>query len=907
MTAAEYMVTFDGCPYRFGTGGVVAPTSTDADWPEATGTVPTLVVGGLVYPRGTIEERLRPIDGTVEVSGFNFTLHDPIAEAGPAAGYPVVTWLGTRKETVKTSTELASDIAATGNGTFSVAYGSDFPTGAQVVYVEHEALYCSGRSGGTFTINASPSGRARYGSRAVAHVRDPSNSFAPTVYKDFPGFERRRVVLWHIDAAQVARPIWRGYCQRAPRLTSGNDPSAGALYEFQCESAAQVELAQPVGMPASITRPRGFNSDAIVATVMPTRRAASPTHHGQSSDQTTVDDPINDTLADALAQTSRRLLESLGGPDAGYQVTLAHEEGRVVLRVVSAAANGSPIYGGLRIRGTGINASATNNDNDLAGNAHTQVFAVDGGEYSPECLVFVELNTPSQPFPIASGAGFPTSWAAVTVDDTTNRTSVQTMLRGELAPGAWLVLSPDPGASSPVDTTAAPFFVGVVAIEGDASQSTLWNDGARTLTLERAIPLTLTTRVSTSHWVHGIEHGLFDRAALGSFADPRNWDWTAVDAVVAATSGASSPRVWYFDGAKKLGDVIRDACALDGCGVAVRASRLCVIPFAPPLPNTPVAATFDADDDFVGKPSWTTFPDGIANVVSVESERLKIVVRDQRSISRNGPGREVKLSLTGIEDARLIAGVNPFEIARTILSRVLGIWSIPVALARFTVSIASLHAVFVGDYVGVTDWLMPDGTGGRGLADVTCQVIGRAVDLGASTIAFEAIIYDHGNLAAYAPCVRVAALNPARTVVTVATSYLGATLGTGESDTPVATLTDYAGSDRSDYAGTAGDGGTGFFAAGDKVTLVLRDSTTLTTEDATVLSVDTAAKTITLTGAVAASWATALAASAVVDVVYSDYDTSGLQAAQKGYAFVCDYLAPYFIGGSSDPAQTWSP
>jgi hypothetical protein len=324
------------------------------------------------------------------------------------------------------------------------------------------------------------------------------------------------------------------------------------------------------------------------------------------------------------------------------------------------------------------------------------------------------------------------------------------------------------------------------------------------------------------------------------------------------------------------------------------------VPFAPPLPNTPVAASLDADVDFVEKPTWGAFEDGIANVISVESERLTIVVKDQRSLSRHGPGRTLTLKLSGLEDPRLLNGVSPFEVARSIISRVLGVWSIPVALAKFAVSLEYVHTIFLGDYVQITDWLLPDGAGGRGLTNVVGQVVARSVDVVRGVVALEAIIYDHGNLAGYAPCVRVAALNGGRTVATIDTAYIAATGDT-------ATLTDYAGSDRTDYEGVADDGGTGWFEAGDKVRLIIRDSTTLTVEDATILSVDTAAKTITFTGAVGAAWATALGAGDIVDIIPASYDTSGLSATQKTFGYVCDHNEPFEIGASGDPPQTWSP
>src|SRR5207253_1991358 len=99
--------------------------------------------------------------------------------------------------------------------------------------------------------------------RATSHVVDAATSFGEYVTADFPGFMMRKCILWEVDHANVARPLWRGICTR-PRLNRD-----GASYDLYCDSIWTRHADTPLGVPAAITQAHGYDARCIDLFVPP--------------------------------------------------------------------------------------------------------------------------------------------------------------------------------------------------------------------------------------------------------------------------------------------------------------------------------------------------------------------------------------------------------------------------------------------------------------------------------------------------------------------------------------------------------------------------------------------------------------------------------------------------------------
>jgi hypothetical protein len=873
----SFALTIDGCPAVFTSAAAVTDGEGD-DWPLTAAAFPFT----LETPKGTIRERMKPLDGDLDVSGMTFRLIDVEVEG---EGYYLVSRLGTLSAGNNPSTEIASDIESSGTTSFTVADGSEFAASG-VCWIGQEAIEFT-RSGNTFSVVE----RAVHASRAVAHRRDTGNSFAPAVFKFFPGFERRRVILWH-NLDGVTRPLWRGYCMRAPRLAAD-----GASYELQCESAWSVEKDMRLGIPTAKFRMRGYDLEQIIALLLPT--APPDTGHSPyrssryvNSFIRTVEANIRDDLQDALSAVESSFRTLLGGggstPPAAYKDQLSFS-----LKLIP---------------GSGIEWEATlgNVDFDLtlkvAGVPYTEksVEQSNGSRHAvvvvpvPDALLAYDIghNNGRVSIPVNTLAGMPGSFAPTTVDeaDDVNTTTIGLSLRTgpDSMGGRQLLVMPTATTSNPPRING----VGrIIVLDSQVQYPYLEGHRGTGIRFSSGAALLLTTTVDTTHWIYGLRRGLFAEQ-VGSAGDPRNWNWDFARAVVEATDSGNSRRSWTFDGETKTGEFVTSLAALNGCGIGIRESRMAIVPFRGALPTDTPAVSISSSA-FTAKPTWSTFPDGLANIVELSIGENTIVVKDQASISRYGQARTIKLTLSGASDSAYEA-MTPSQIVSELLSRVLGLWSRPTALAKITVAAADyMHSVYVGDTVKITEWMLPTGDGNRGIVNRPMQVIGRDLDLRTGDLTLEGVIYDLGNVSGYAPALKVSGRDGNDTVI-AARSYLG------ESNT----LTDYTGN-----IGGASDGGVSKFAPGDKVRLIRCDVTTLEYEDFEVDAIAPATSgnsTITFNTTMSSTFRDHIDNGEWVELFYMPYDTSGLPASQKEYAWVASHTTGK-IGSSSDPAKVWSP
>jgi hypothetical protein len=873
-------ISFDACPYLFATEGVSSlPTSTDADWSTdwfcATDT--------LEWFDRTIKEGGTPIDGGAVTGSQSFFVHDATVSTGPAAGHSIMSWLATRFPSSIASTQLSATLSASAH-TFTVVDGAQLDTLPRVVWIEREAILCTGRVGSTVTVSSVPEGRGYYGSRAVAHSIDSSHGAAvqPEVWAEFPWVTKRRVVLWRVRDG-VATPEWRGYASRSPRLDSG-----GAKFEIQCEDVWKFSSGQILGLPNAVARLRAYSAYGLqIGLLITDVGGGGPTRYESQIWNDDPDETVIETLDELFRAAILRVQLQLVADSRAVSIDAYLEGGRPSLRATASNVGGLTIF--VRLGDEYVSGAG----GIVTTNTWRAEVQLDG---APGALTVID-SARRRNIAVTSAPDYPATWPSVTRTDGGVVTFLEQILRGEYDADNWLTIHPvstDLGRAM-VDGT------GVIEQKLPFStppRRTSWRFAAAA-TLVRA-----TAHIRSDHFAYALKHVIADSLGIvQSMLDPRDWNLDELaDRIVRITELRGAAVEWFLDGTSRLDDLTSAACTMLGLSIAVRRSRLCVIAWQPPLPTDSVVATLSTTDLVPGVlPQWTTMPDGLINTATVENDQVRLGVRDGRSFGRYGQGRTVATSLDGSPLYRSLLS-QPRELGNQIMSRMIAMWSEPVAVGTISVPLgvweSTIHA---GDYVRVSEWLLPNGAGGRGWNDVV-QVISRTRNTKQERMELTLLAYNRSNLAGYAPAARVQSISSA-TLTLVDPVYIAGS--------------DYAGSDLPGYASVplpgyspaaANDGGASRWAPGDAVELRLWDSWTDTRYEAVVLSVNPATRQVVLTAPVPTSptnWPTQ-ATAGFVQLRSARRGATGFQASQKNFAAVGDD-ATNTIGGTSEPAKFWSP
>lgn len=890
----DYALTIDGLPYYATTGTLPVVLWNELNDPDEPRGATALTA--LEMPKGGWTERMRLVEGDLEVGGMTFELHDVTPSTGIAAGQPWLTWLASRQPIEIDSAILSTTMTAAATtfvltSTSASAVSGSIPC---VLWVDDEAINCASYNGGTQTVTVATDGRGYYGTKAKAHTVDVEFGVVPEAWVAPPWINRRRVLLWRIDdAAGTAHVVWRGYANR-PRLSPN-----GASWQLQCEPAWTVDRARPLGIPTASTRVRGY-SPSVIAFGALTGNTLNLFGTSTARDATAG---IFGTLDELLSWAKTSLHAQLAGISGvtSAVVDLQRFRSQVTLRLQLTSVD--PLLPPYRPRYIAAQIS-------VAGEVTTgPVTTTDPQVSSCEAdmpsaaislpLDYDEANPPS--IPVTTTVGLSSIAAATPLTNGPHTTSVQTALIGKVDENTLLVVYVT--ATDPDDTTLnGPSITGGFRFF-DAKTGRVIDDrydGVRRshAVILSAVRLQLGARVTTTHWAYGLAGLLADSShARGGF-DTRNFDTGSLGAVARITENENAGRDWNLTGEQTLGDLVVPTLAADGCCPAIVADgKVGFAALRNPLINETVAATFTSANFVAGtRALWEDGPAGIVNVATLEVGDSKVTINDQRSIGRYGQGRVASFKLQGLEYAGDISDAR--VLGSRLLSRILQVFGEPVAVVKWTTpmgasggSVGFLDAAYCGDIVAVTDATTPNGVGGRVNTLRRCQVIARTIDLARGTIQWEALALPVAY--AYAPAIRVTSISGA--VITADYQYV--LEGGGDA-------TDYAGT----TTGSGGNRGVTKFVAGDRVKLLLRDSTTYDYYSAVVLSVNGGAGTITLTASVPTTptdWP-AVCGTGMVDLVYDDYETSGIQAAQKQYAYGGGGNAVWGgIGATTDKSRRW--
>lgn len=910
-----FVLTVDGCALLFAEPGVTGVSWTgarDPDWCQASDAAQWSVHATLDVRDGLAwTETVEPLDGATRVSGLTFRLlSTAVLDA----------LLATSETLGAASTVLTASATATALS-LSVGDASIF-TAPGTAWVDREAVRITAAGGGTLTVAAG--GRGAYGSRAAAHNLDAADGYAPEVYAAFPGFARRRVVLWLArlegGAAYDPVPVWRGLVTTAPRLTAD-----GTAWELPCEHVATALADVRIGVPAGGVRVQGYQStyEWLAGVSGYVTVGGSQLAFGETLGPGSAYRSLND-----VAQTlSERLRVQLAAKGITGAVLVTTDGGGLVLRM--ASVTGTRAHADLFAMGPTPSVGLDWDAGATLDPSATARLAM------PPALVECLYGEPT-PLPLASVAELPaTGWSSYDASDGPGLTVRATQcLVSALRDGWRLTATPsaDDVAADNVVDRAARTFRGVVRLSGPAGATppatiegmfTFVANGGRAVSasgyIVGALAFGVSLAVEASSWVYGLRAALVEDTVLAGSAasidcDPDDWAWDRVEALRAALPETLQARRWVFDGTQTLAALLGEELKLAGGLLALRRSRLAPAPILVPTraDACDAAHTVNVHEELSGRPRWAQSPDGIINVATVTlgddgGATMRLVVTDRRSVAKYGPRNELEVEVRGLDvsDATLAAG--PDALLRQVLARTLGLWSEPVEYVTLTVAARYVDAIYLGDRVRFADWLLPNGRGGRGTAENAYRagvVVGRRVALGPDP-ALELTLAVWGAYAragGWAPACRVSAISGA--TLTVATGYVAGV----PSDGP----TDYAGSNLAGYAGqgpglatVANDGGAGWFVSGDRVRLVRRDVTTATTSSGIVSTVTPATRTIVLQAAPGGSWPT-WASTGIVDLVYDEYATAGLQAAQEDFAWIGD-RATRVVDGTTDELTRWAP
>lgn len=861
-----YALRIDGSPYLFTMGGI----STVNVWDDGDNPGQTIVEGVLDKPTGDISERLRPLEGELDSSALSFVLHDL-----PNSGVSIITDLFTRGLNNITKSYATASVAL-GDTSITVADPSLFVTPCDA-WIGQECVRVNSKVGSVLNVT-----RARYGSRAQAYAYDPTTGVAHEIFLSCPFLTRRRVTLYRVRESAalgwVAYVRWIGYADHAPRLNED-----GASWTLSCVPVWQREANNPLTSQTAGAVNDGF--DAKLIKIQFTRANDQGRIGAYGAGPKVQHHPNFQAALNAQCLELETKLRAAGGTNV--RVTGVVGRGKVT---VTCACNGLDEFELCLTIG---DVSETANSN-TTGNIRATVEIQMSPPTALTRVAFAGVGFPADRFTdIKPRPTMPTSDSSWTASQAGYAQSVTSTA---LLCCDWedYVLELDPRGMS-----AGTIINANDTTNCSASRTTI-KAAAKLRSKDPAVRLTEADKVPESlmeskqwrreialeadHWLYGLRWLLTDQVAVQSNSDTRNWDWTGIVRAAAATGGGTiAGAAWRVGPERNAGEFIANECMMRGACVGTKNGKLTIVAVQPPNAATTAAQTITTASLRTGMvPQWEDWADGLVTAVQVNSPLRELRVIDSVSRARYGDGATLTFSAEGLRSLQSLID-DPIAACRTMAQRPLRLWSDPVYLVRLPLTVEFAGVLNLGDVVQLTQPVIPDGLGARGVTNTKALVIGITESF-AGSIDVYCLIF--ATTYGYAPCARVSSI--AGSQLTLASAYAGS-------------AGDYAGSGLSGYQGTAGDKGASMFAVGDKVQLIQRDTATYNVEEHEVASVDTLGGKINLVAAPTAPWA----GYSLVDVRYSTY-TNCTTTQRAAYAFISDSATPpVIIAGVG--ARKWAP
>ena len=551
MSFCAYVLTVDGCPYSFATAGCPAMLSLPPgfaapvfDWADEW--VPQ--VGMLAWPEGSISERLALSDGQLSVGGLDFEIHADL----PLVGGPYAGELGLRLFTTRASRIAQSLLAASfesGDATMTLASTAGFPSGTQTVWCEQEALRVS-RSGSTLTVAAL--GWGYHGSRSEDHALDTARGYAPIVWAEFPGVERRRCTLWEVTEEGYATAVWRG------RITRPHLAEDGGVFVLSCDSVWDaVKDTRVVRDGGTVTLSGWFlhgvgslwGYSFLYASVRTATTQVISVPVADEAERTCA------TLDELVAVVQRRLQDALTAAGlSGLFVTLTYDETK---GITLTARGPSGDFSDVNLSMLGLPSfNATSTDNTVDTGVRTSTVTIDAEKIHAAYLPARAPALVPATVILDTSLGFPASFTEETVTSSPGLVVYRPALVGELDDeqfGENYLLSFAPSSVDAATSSAVGTFDFVPKSRGVRP----FPRGQIVLT--RPQTLTLVARINAEHWAYAIDYAFTTwSTARRAAIDARDWSRSLEPRVVGATEG--TPELararWYLDGERTFGELV---------------------------------------------------------------------------------------------------------------------------------------------------------------------------------------------------------------------------------------------------------------------------------------------------------------------------------------------------------------
>jgi hypothetical protein len=364
-------------------------------------------------------------------------------------------------------------------------------------------------------------------------------------------------------------------------------------------------------------------------------------------------------------------------------------------------------------------------------------------------------------------------------------------------------------------------------------------------------------------------------------------DWSRVEALGRRASAHGTRREYVVDIEEPFLDLYRNEASLNGYAVATWHGRVAMTLIREAAATE--ARSGALTSSYLRRGEVATVQevtDGLATSYRLHMPAPSedtITVNDQGAIAESGAGETIEATLPGgvlppgVDVATPALHTTVIDVASALLAP----WVRPYQVASWPGDLR-LAGHQIGDVVTLSEWLLPDQQGGRGLDGAVGTVLGKRVDIDAGTVDLR-LRLSPSTVAGYAPSALVSGITGAAVTL----------------DTVSVALCGFA-DPYNDDGSARTDGGASYFLPGDKVLLIeINDESPTTPFVGEVASVSGAV--VTLTSSPGATWE-GLAGTALQVMLVPD-DWSTCTSGQRAYAYQAD-AATYQLP-SSTAGRRW--
>ncbi len=808
------------------------------------------------------EENASPVQGTVDVGSLRFWLADS-ADA-------VTNTLGARDAQV--FTRLVGDHSASAT-TVTVESTAAFASSG-AIHIGRERVTYSGKTSTTFTGctrgTAGTSARKYVASGALFRVYEASTA------ERLPALTGRRCTVWlfALSAAGVATDPTLVYDGRIAAGAGIVDTSAWEIAVEHALKALDTESQAPTlslygyshGRVRRSTNVSSLASGEYVPLLCQWTYASG-------TRQYTLNDDAGDPDSGGWSESREQYLERWNrGAEAGGYAMAAALQARGVLRV-----SASDVTNDRRlVTWHGWVEANTFDPADPSDTRETATTYSTGGPMPRACLWLVGR----MPLPPSERSKVPTTPTYPLSDDT----GAWWTLTATCAGGEMTAAIQNPADAS-VDPIISNFGVWLTGVTLRPEEDSRVNPSLITKPTTAKVGL----RAVGSRWWSTLRYAVLAQidTLRGTDQLTDSIDWGRIEALGRRGSLFPLRRRYVVDIEAPFLDIFRNEARLNGLALSTWHGRaaLCTIHEAAPTEarsGSLTAAYLRRDEVATVREVTDGLATGYQLALPAPSEDT-IVVNDAGAIAESGTGETIEATMP---DGVLPAGTDVATPAlhATVIdlaSGVLAPWVRPYQVVAWPGDLR-LAGHQIGDVVTLTEWLLPDGAGGRGLDGAVGTILGRSVDFEEGTVDLR-LRLSPSTVAGYAPAALVSSISGAAVTL----------------DTATVAVCGFA-DPYNDDGSARSDGGASYFVAGDKLLLIEVDSESPATPFAgEVASVSGAV--VTLTASPGATWVTLAGSALKVMLVPDDWTAS--TADQRRYAYQAD-VATYQLP-SSTPGRRW--